>query len=134
MKIYNNISSNESIASILTYNDEKMSEILSDTIFIEQRTIEKQKGTVAIIGAGNFTKSTVLPILKNLKTKVKYIVSNSGLNGTQLAKKYGISVSTTNYHKTLDDHDVDTVIITTRHNTHSKIVIDSLKKGNKCFS
>ena len=129
LKIYNNISSNESIASILTYNDEKMSEILSDTIFIEQRTIEKQKGTVAIIGAGNFTKSTVLPILKNLKTKVKYIVSNSGLNGTQLAKKYGISASTTNYHKTLDDRDVDTVIITTRHNTHSKIVIDSLKKG-----
>ena len=71
LKIYNNISSNESIASILTYNDEKMSEILSDTIFIEQRTIEKQKGTVAIIGAGNFTKSTVLPILKKFKNKSK---------------------------------------------------------------
>ena len=129
LKIYKNISSKQSIASILTYNDDKMSEILNDTIFLEQRTIEKQKGTVAIIGAGNFTKSTVLPILKKLQTNVKYIVSNNGLNGTQLAKKYGISASTTNYHKTLDDHDVDTVIITTRHNTHSKIVIDSLKKG-----
>ena len=48
------------------------------------------------------------------------------MNGTQLAKKYGISYSTTDYKEILKDQDVDTVFIVTRHNSHSKYVLESL--------
>ena len=41
-------------------------------------------------------------------------------------QKHGISQSTTDYKEILNDDDIDTVIITTRHGSHSKLVIESL--------
>jgi predicted dehydrogenase len=41
--------------------------------------------------------------------------------------------STTDNSLILEDNDVDLVIITTRHNSHSKLVVDSLQKGKNVF-
>src|SRR5690606_10040420 len=59
--IYDNISSQSSIASILEYPIESDS---SNTILVNTTNFEKGKGGVGIIGAGNFTKMTMLPVLK----------------------------------------------------------------------
>ena len=55
------------------------------------------------------------------------------MNGTQLAKKHGISKSTTDYKEVLNDKDIDTVVITTRHGSHAKLVIESLNAGKNTF-
>ena len=47
--------------------------------------------------------------------------------------KHGISQSTTDYKEILNDDDIDTVIITTRHGSHSKLVIESLNAGKNTF-
>lgn len=134
LKIYDNIGQSRSIASILTYPEvagglkkEAQMHVLED------RSFAGQKAVTAFIGAGNFTKMTMLPKLKDSGASFKYMCSSGGLSGTTLAKKFGFSHSTTDYKEVLKDEEVDTVFITTRHNSHANFVKESLQAGKNVF-
>ncbi|HYW35129.1 MAG TPA: Gfo/Idh/MocA family oxidoreductase, partial [Balneolaceae bacterium] len=60
-------------------------------------------------------------------------VSSGGLSSTQLAKKYNIEKSTTDYNSVLEDDSVKGVLITTRHNLHAAMTIDALRAGKEVF-
>jgi predicted dehydrogenase len=91
------------------------------------------KGGIGIVGAGNFTSMTMLPVLGNIGAPLYAIASNGGVTGTALAKKYKIGKSTTDYKSILDDPAVDLVMITTRHNQHAHMVVEGLKAGKHVF-
>jgi predicted dehydrogenase/threonine dehydrogenase-like Zn-dependent dehydrogenase len=136
LKIYGDIGNSKSIASILKYPDSNLTNEdagLQHTIALANRNFTSAKGVIGVIGAGNFTKMTMLPALKGSGANYKYIASSGGVTGTALAKKFGFSHSTTDYKQILADKDVDTVIITTQHNTHAELVIESLKAGKHVF-
>lgn len=95
------------------------SPLTSATVRIGKSVLSIKERGLAIVGAGNFTKMTVLPALTAARVPVKAIVSASGVTGTALAKKYRIPYSSTDYHSILLDEDVNGVIIATRHNLHS---------------
>lgn len=128
--IYDNISSQSSIASILEYPIESDS---SNTVVINSTKFEKGKGGIGIIGAGNFTKMTMLPVLKAANAKLVSIASAGGVTGTSLAKKYGIAKSTTDFQEILKDNAVDLILITTRHNQHANMVSEGLLNGKNVF-
>ncbi|WP_299534744.1 bi-domain-containing oxidoreductase [Ulvibacterium sp.] len=130
-EIYDNMKSKEAIASILEYSSSPDS--ATTVVVSEQRDFGNSKGVIGIVGAGNFTRMTLLPMLKKANAEIKYIVSSKGLSGTGLAKKYGISRSTTSYSDVLEDSELDVVIITTQHNLHSEMVIDGLKANKHVF-
>jgi predicted dehydrogenase/threonine dehydrogenase-like Zn-dependent dehydrogenase len=130
-KIYSDMSGNKSIASIIEYS-EKFEEP-SRSIQIISNQFTPSKGTVGIIGAGNFTSAMILPCLKKTSAKLKYISSAAGLTGTTLAKKYKILASTTDNSLILSDNDVDLVMITTRHNSHARLAVDALNAGKNVF-
>lgn len=130
LSIYNNMGGT-SIASILEY---PVTNIDTRTkISVNNTHSSPSKGVVGIIGAGNFTKMTMMPALKSLGVHYKYISSAGGLTAKSLAKKYGFEYSTTDYKEILNDTDVDLVMITTRHDLHSKMVIESLDAGKNVF-
>jgi predicted dehydrogenase/threonine dehydrogenase-like Zn-dependent dehydrogenase len=130
--IYGSISSSKSIASIITYSDH---EILtpSNTIKLNSNSFRESKGIIGIIGAGNFTKMTLLPAIYKSGASLKYIASSGGVTGTALAKKYNFSFSTTDYKEIINDNEVDLVMITTRHDQHASMVIESLEKNKNVF-
>ncbi len=130
-KIYGNMSQNNSIASLLIYPEKQVN--LNRSIELSSNKIKSANGIVGIIGAGNFTSAMILPCLKKTPANLKFISSSSGLSGTTLAKKYKISNSTTDNSLILDDKDVDLIMITTRHNSHANLVIESLKSGKNVF-
>ena len=129
-KIYGDMGNSKSIAAILEYPSE--SQIVS-SIEINQKSFEGKKGVIGIIGAGNFTSSTMMPNLKKVGADLKYIASSGGLSSTIIAKKYGISNSTTNYQEMLEDENVDLVFITTQHNTHARMVAETANAGKSVF-
>src|SRR5690606_37246807 len=92
--IYDNISGQGSIASILEYPTDSDP---VNTVVLNSNSFETGKGGIGIIGAGNFTKMTMLPALKSTSASLVSIASAGGLSGTTMAKKYGISKSTTDY-------------------------------------
>ena len=129
-KIYGEIGTSKSIASIIKYNEKS---IVENTIIVNKKELKPTKGVIGIIGAGNFTKMTLLPALKGTDAQIKHIVSSGGVNGTALARKHNIAQSTTDFGLVLDDKDVDLIIITTRHNLHADMVIKALDKGKHVF-
>ena len=130
-KIYNEIGSSKSIASIIKYKDDDSKPIRK--IKVNKNKFNSVKGRIGIIGAGNFTKMTLLPALKGTTASLKYIASSGGVNGTVLAKKHDIEYSVTDYKEMLTDKDVDMVMITTRPNQHAPMVLDVLKHNKHVF-
>lgn len=129
-QIYDNISNKGSIASILEYPLESNS---SSTVVLKSVNFEKGRASIGIIGAGNFTKMTMLPALKDAGAYLISIASSGGLSGTTMARKYNIAKSTTDYKEILKDKDVEVVCITTRHDQHAQMVIDSLNHDKHVF-
>ena len=130
-EIYGNMKGSKSIASILKYDVSEKNDPLSTTVSLGE--FKGGKGVLGIIGAGNFTGSTIVPSLKKLNANIKFIASSKGLSGTILAKKHGITNSTTNYRDILADSEVDAVLITTRHGAHAAQVIEALEAGKHVF-
>ena len=130
-KIYGNISNSKSIASILKYQDGI--DILESKILLSNYSFNPTNDVLGIIGSGNFTKATVMPILSKLKANIKYLSSVSGLSGTLMAKKYGVQFSTTNNDDILNDSQVSAVLITTRHDAHARMCIAALRAGKHVF-
>ena len=129
-KIYGNIGSSKSIASIIKYNENSKP---VRSVVVNKKELIPGNGVIGIIGAGNFTKMTLLPALKKTGAQIKYIVSSGGVNGTALAKKYNISQSSTDYEEVLNDDEVDLIMITTRHNLHADMVVKALNKDKHVF-
>ena len=130
LQIYGDMRKSGSIASILEYDTHKAPD---SVVHIHQSKIAAGKGVIGIIGAGNFTASTILPQLAKTPAKLQAIASSGGLSATTLARKFSISKATTDYQTILNDKDIDTVLITTRHNAHASLVIESLKANKHVF-
>ena len=129
--IYGSMGGGQSIASLLKYPDNAPYE---QTVKLSTQSIAatKTKG-IAIIGAGNFTKMTLLPVMKALKPTITFIASAGGVSGTAMAKKYGIQNSTTDYKAVLNDNHTGLVLITTRHNLHARMTLEALQAGKHVF-
>lgn len=129
-RIYGDMGNSRSIASILEY---KPTEAPMSTVTIAEKSFEGKKGVIGIIGSGNFTSSTILPNLKKLNADIKYIASSGGLSSTIMAKRHAISNSTSNYKEILADKNVDLVFVTTQHNMHAHMVLQTLQAGKSVF-
>ncbi len=118
------------IASLLRYPE---TVALSPVVILREPRFAGGTGTVGLIGAGNFTGATLLPALQAAGANLKTIASAGGLNATLLAKKYGIVQSTSDYRQILDDLAIDLCVITTRHNSHARLVTEALRAGKHVF-
>lgn len=131
LEIYGDMRKRGSIASILVYPENSEQ---SHTVEVVPNITYTRKGSAfGIIGAGNFTSSTMLPALEKANAPIKYIASAGGLTAKVLAKKYKISHATSDYKEILNDADVGMVVITTRHNLHARMIVESLEAGKHVF-
>lgn len=129
-QIYGDMRKSGSIASVLVY---PATSNRNNTVNVNTQSFKEAQGVFGIIGAGNFTSSTILPGMKAAGANLKYIASAGGLTAKILAKKGNISKATSDYREILNDPEVDTVMITTRHNLHAKMILESLQAGKNVF-
>ena len=130
-KIYGDIGTSKSIATIIKYS--KKTTPPATEVEINSNSFEGSKGVLGIVGAGNFTKMTMLPALKDSGANFKYIASQGGLSATTMAKKHNFSKATSDYKEILKDSAVDMVMITTRHNLHADMAVEILKADKHVF-
>lgn len=88
---------------------------------------------VGMIGAGGFTGQVLLPALAKTGARLKSIASAAGVTGAHLGKKFGFEQVTTDAASIIADPEVNTVMITTRHNTHARFVLQALKAGKRVY-
>ena len=128
--IYGDMRKSGSIASIIAYDNHNDPDAV---VHFQHSTVAGGNGVVGIIGAGNFTASMILPQLAKTPARLQAIASSGGLSATTLARKFGIAKATTDYRTILEDGEVDTVLVTTRHNAHASLVMEALRAGKHVF-
>lgn len=85
---------------------------------------------VGVIGAGIFATSTLLPNLSKIDgIKLKGLSAATGISCKSVAKKYGFGYCTSDYHKIMEDPEINCVSIVTRNSLHAPLVIEALKHG-----
>ena len=89
---------------------------------------------IGFIGAGNFAKGVLLPQLRKLDSvRLKGICTATGMNAAEIGKKEGFESATTDRRRILEDPDINTIFIATRHDTHARFVCEALKAGKHVF-
>jgi predicted dehydrogenase len=89
---------------------------------------------LGVLGAGLFANATLLPILKdNKRIELVGIASAGGLHAQHSGKKFNFSYATSREDEIIDDPNINTVAILTRHNSHADLVIKALQAGKHVF-
>ena len=127
------------IGILFEYDEEgvkKKSEGRETTIEIaSSEKVSSVPGTpvVGCIGTGNFAKLVLLPSLKKTPARLKMVADLDPVTSTHSAKKFGFEYSGVEYNEILEDSDINTVFITTRHDSHAKLVSESLEAGKNVY-
>ena len=88
---------------------------------------------MGVIGAGAFTKGVLLPALAKTDAVLHTIVSAGGISAAHAARKFGFQNCSTDYQALLADDQINTVMITTRHHQHARMVAEALDAGKHVF-
>jgi predicted dehydrogenase/threonine dehydrogenase-like Zn-dependent dehydrogenase len=89
---------------------------------------------LGVLGAGNFANAVMLPALKKIPSiELIAISSGSGLHAEYASKKYGFKYAAANENEILNDPQVNTVSILTRHHLHAEQVVRALQAGKHVF-
>lgn len=115
-------------------DNQSLNNVLSNSLERKINYSKKTNASIGIIGAGNFTSKVILPNLKYIKNiELNTIISKSGLSSNLLMKKYSFINNSTNSDFIFDNKKIDTVFITSRHDSHSKFICNALKTNKNIF-
>lgn len=95
--------------------------------------VKRGQAVVGVIGAGSYTNATLLPAMKKTDARFKSIASIGGVNGVHVGKRFGFEQTTTDANTIIEDEEINSVIITTRHDTHATYVEQAMKAGKHVF-
>ena len=89
---------------------------------------------ISFIGAGNFARGVLLPIVKRAaKVRLLGVGAATGLSAKNTADQFGFSYSTTDYQEILRDEKSEIVFVATRHDSHSQLASEALACGKHVF-
>ncbi len=89
---------------------------------------------IGFIGAGSYAQSHLLPnVPKNNDVSLKGVMTTTGTSSRSVAERFGFDFCTTNEKDIIENDDINTVFIATRHDSHAHYVMDSLKAGKHVF-
>lgn len=99
------------------------------------KPINKDIITIGLIGAGNFAKGTLLPIIAAHSNKfyLKTIVNRTGDKALNVARLFKAEKISSDQNDIFNDPDIDLVMICTRHNNHAELVLKGLKAGKHVY-
>ena len=99
-----------------------------------KRAASGEKIRLGLIGAGNFVRSTMLPIMKETGLfEFRGLATTGGVGGAQANDGTPFGYTTNNYQELLSDPKIDLIAVSTQHNSHAKFVIEALKAGKNVY-
>lgn len=134
VKAYETIEKENPIGIILEYEGA----VQKDSVvrLFESESTQKKKSTepqIGFIGVGNFAKAMLLPNLKKLNAPIQMVSSSDGLSASVAAKKFGIPQATSDRNRILESPEINTVFISTRHDSHARLVVQALQNNKHVF-
>ncbi|MGB5831805.1 MAG: bi-domain-containing oxidoreductase, partial [Thiohalocapsa sp.] len=91
------------------------------------------KAHVGFIGSGNYATQVLIPAFWAAGAHLRSVASSGGVSGVHAGKKFGFEETTTDTERMLGDHRINTVVVTTRHNSHARFALRALELGKHVF-
>lgn len=99
-----------------------------------KKAVSGEKIRLGLIGAGNFVRSTMLPIMKETgKYEFRGLATTGGVGGAQANAGTPFAYTTNEYKELLADPKIDLIAVSTQHNSHAKFVVEALRAGKNVY-
>ncbi|HBZ29115.1 MAG TPA: dehydrogenase [Nitrosomonas nitrosa] len=119
-----------------TAEEKPEAELRQQTVRLStQRPLLSQhmNAAIAFVGSGNYATSVLIPAFKQTGARMKVVASSGGVSGVHAGRKYGFEETTTATETVFTDPEINTVVITTRHDSHADLVCQALTAGKHVF-
>lgn len=116
-------------AIVLTYPGATESGLPVTTAPPQSVANRASRGTlrVGVIGAGSYARKYLLPAMaKDSRVSLAAVVTASGLSAVQAQQKFKIDQLAADASGIIHDPNIDAVVISTRHDTHGRLVKEAL--------
>jgi predicted dehydrogenase/threonine dehydrogenase-like Zn-dependent dehydrogenase len=124
---------------LLTYPAESISPstegIPKDNFSIQRKNGLPETGVrLGVLGAGNFATAVMLPAIKKIAHIERVgIASGAGLHAQHATGKFGFRYTANDETQLLEDPEINTIAILTRHDLHAEQVVRALQAGKHTF-
>ncbi|HCK67623.1 MAG TPA: oxidoreductase [Anaerolineae bacterium] len=117
---------------LLKYSGSEKAETKIDFVSPIRRPLSTVK--LGVLGAGLHANFTLLPIIKHNKDyELIGIASAGGFHAQDSGKKFGFHYATSSDDEIINDKNINTVAILTRHDSHADLIVKALKAGKHVF-
>ena len=116
------------VGVVLTYDEHQPQRLAPATI----RTPRTTRRGVAVIGAGAFARSTLIPVLRDEEARLVAVASGRGLAAADAAARFGFERAGS-VDEILADDGIGAVVIATRHASHASLTSAALRAGKAVF-
>lgn len=108
-------------------------ELRVNTVRLTPPTMQQEGVSLAFVGSGNYGTAVLIPAFKKAGARLKVVASNGGVSGLHAGRKFGFEKTTTDTASVFSDPAVDAVVISTRHDSHARLVCQALDAGKNVF-
>lgn len=138
VEAYELVSSGGALGIVLQYPDrtEKLdSELRRRTIRLlpEGTNRAAETAVIGLIGSGNYATGVLIPAFRKTTAKLKTVASSMGVSGVHAGRKFGFEETTTDTSSLFSDQEINTLVITTRHDSHARFVCQALEVGKHVY-
>jgi len=100
-----------------------------------EKSVPGQRGQVVIsfIGAGNYAAAALIPAFRAAGARLRMVACQAGVSGWQASRKFGFTEVTTDTERIFSDKNTQAVVVTTRHESHARLVLRTLEAGKNLF-
>jgi predicted dehydrogenase/threonine dehydrogenase-like Zn-dependent dehydrogenase len=133
--------SGPSLGILLTYPGVKITESSQTVSITSSATMHRPQSAaatgaqpkVSFLGSGNYATAVLIPAFKAAGADLRTVASSSGVSGLHAGRKFGFVETTTDSNRLFNDDATDAVVITTRHNSHARFVLQALAACKHVF-
>ena len=122
------------IGILIEYDVTKKLERARINVNPQPATRNPQPVIIGFIGAGSYAQSHLLPnITKKKNVFLKGVMTASGISSRSVAERYGFDFCTGDEKDILENEDINTLFIATRHDSHAEFVLKGLNAAKHVF-
>ena len=118
---------------VLKYNKEKHIRLQNKIMISGSRP--SSKINIGFIGAGSYAQGNLLPNIPKSNSDVvcRGVLTNSGTTSKRVAERFQFEFCTSNEKDILENKDINTLFIATRHDSHAEYVLKGLESRKHIF-
>ncbi len=123
---------------LLVYPQEKTPDAsASKIVFKKSPVVHTGKNievNLGVLGAGNFANAVLLPAIRKAgDINLVGIASAAGMHAQIAGRKFGFQYAASTPDEIINDPNINTIAILTRHDSHAELVVEALKAGKHVF-